>query len=288
MPVFKGYGVEGGQPGEPDRRIHHQHQAIIPSYKFNCCGIITEWGVDLNPDNGLGTFNFILQVWRPDPAATDTSTSECHNLADDYGNQSISLQNDTSNMGKVARVTPPPQNQLQFQIGDVLGFYVESNGAGSDSNNGVVVLNDNNYTSELVWRASVNMSAQPSQSGSCPYPIGTNGVLNTLTHAAPVISISVMTTSCPTIYSSLVPTASTPLPNLRGTVPGPLSGGLIARVMVAIFVVMSIIAIIIIIAVIVKRHSMTTKHTGIALSNQVYCKPVIQLYGESLKDYHVF
>ena len=206
--MFQGYT---GGAGAPARRIHHQHQAIIPSYKFNCCGNITEWGVDLNPDNGGGTFNFILQIWRPDSAATDTSG--CHSLVDDYSSKSISLQNDAINMGKIARVTPSLQDQLQFQKGDVLGFYVESNGAGSDYDNGVVTLNDSNHTSELVWHASVNISAQASQSGSCPYPVGTNGVLRSSTHAAPVISIAMTTYPCspitthwptPTVYFQMI------------------------------------------------------------------------------------
>ena len=43
LPFFQGY-IAGAE-----RRIHHKHQAIIPSYQLNCCGNITEWGVDLNP-----------------------------------------------------------------------------------------------------------------------------------------------------------------------------------------------------------------------------------------------
>ena len=85
----------------------------------------------------------------------------------------------------------------------MLGFYVESHGSGDgpdgdgDGDNGVVLLSSANYTSELVWFASIDVTAvQPSRSGSCPYPVGTNGVLNSSTHAAPVISISMMTTPC--------------------------------------------------------------------------------------------
>ena len=51
LPFFRGYDQAGA--GKPNRRIHHQHQAIIPNYKFNCCGNITAWGVDLNPDTAL-------------------------------------------------------------------------------------------------------------------------------------------------------------------------------------------------------------------------------------------
>ena len=98
----------------------------------------------------------------------------------------------------VARVTPLPQNQFQFQPGDVFSFYVESHGNQRDdlSDNGVVLLDRDSCTSELVWFASVDTTAQTSQSGSCPYPVGTTGILISLTHEARVISVSVITTSC--------------------------------------------------------------------------------------------
>ena len=193
LPFFQGYT---GEAGAPDRRIHHQHQAIIPSYKFNCCGNITEWGVDLNPDKRNGTFDFILQVWRPS-SLTTTNETKCYSLVDYFITKSIHITQIT----RVAIVTPNIQDQLHFQCGDVLGFYVESHGSGDqpggDGDNGVVLLSSANYTSELVWFASVDVTAvQPSQSDSCPYPVGTNGVLNSSTHAAPVISISMMTTPC--------------------------------------------------------------------------------------------
>ena len=223
MPVFQGYGDEGGQAGGSDRRIKHQHQAIIPSYKFNCCGNITEWGVDLNPDGTRAKFNFILQVWRPSPIV---NISGCYTLVDDFISTEITIEDNPVNE-RVARVTPSPQDQLQFQPGDVLGFYVESNGDGSsDHDNGVVVLEyDDNIQSaynEQAWFASIDVTAQTSQSGSCPYPVGNNGVLNSSTHAAPVISISMTTYSCyptmsvyinsPTVSSSAIYPSSSQSP----------------------------------------------------------------------------
>ena len=97
----------------------------------------------------------------------------------------------------LARVTPSAiQDQFQFQSGDVLGFYVESHGSGSNHDNGVALLVDANHTSELMWFASIDVTAQTSQSGSCPYPVGITGVLDSLTRAAPVISIAMTTYSC--------------------------------------------------------------------------------------------
>ena len=202
--MFQGYGEGKKQAGGPNRRIHHQHQTIIPSYKFNCCGNITEWGVDLNPDGTSAEFDFILQVWRPAPTV---GVSGCYSLVDNFVSIKITVEDNPANE-RVARVTPSLQDQLEFQPGDVLGFYVESNGDGnSDHDNGVVVLNSddqNQSYNELVWFAKIqDTSLAASQSGSCPYPVGTNGVLNSSTHAAPVISISITSYFCPESVSLL-------------------------------------------------------------------------------------
>ena len=173
-------------------RIQHQHQAIIPSYKFRCCGNITEWGVDLNPVDDATRFTFDFQVWRPSPTVDE---DECYSLVNNCIIRSTSLPADAT-INHVARVTPLPQDQLQFQPGDVLGFYVESHGTINDGDNGVVLLNNSSHINELVWFARINIAAQPPQTGSCPYPIGTNGELQTSTHAAPVISLSITTHSC--------------------------------------------------------------------------------------------
>ena len=81
-------------------------------------------------------------------------------------------------------MTPTPGKYAQFRPGDVLGFYLEDI---VDNNRGVVVLNSVTFTSELVWYASV-----ASQKGGClnTYSVGSSGDLNTLTRAAPVVSVS--------------------------------------------------------------------------------------------------
>ena len=199
LPIFQPYG------SGPSKRIQHQHQAIIPSYKFNCCGNITEWGVDLNPDGTDAEFDFILQVWRP------LNANGCYTLVDDYMSTAITTDVEPESR-RFARVTlSAVQDQLQFQSGDVLGFYVESYGSGSNHDNGVALLVDANHSSELVWFASIDTTAQTSQSGSCPYPVGTAGVLDSLTRAAPVISISMTTYLCPQSLSTtaLNPTSTT-------------------------------------------------------------------------------
>ena len=183
LPTFKDYrgdGVEGN-------RIRRRRQDIIPSYKFDCddmCGNITEWGVDVHPggDDHQNRYTLDLQVWRPSPTVDDFTgagqyTSVEYSLVGNNRFTSISLS------GGVAIVTPSPQDYIQFQPGDVLGFYVEE--ARSDFD-GVVVLTSGSFTSEVVWFASIAPTLATSQT---TYSIGSSGDLDTLIRAAPVISI---------------------------------------------------------------------------------------------------
>ena len=153
--------------------------------------------MDLNPVEDNLHFNFDFQVWRPSSTVNETG---CYSLVDNYAATSISIETMVTK-SHVARVTP--LYQLQFQPGDVLGFYVESETEISPEGNGVVLLDGGAFTSENVWYA--NITSRTSQSGSCPYSVGTDGVLNTLTRAAPVISISTLVYSC-----TRSPTFSTP------------------------------------------------------------------------------
>ena len=160
------------------------HQAIIPTYKFECnqmCGNITEWGVDVQPGGGPHSMEYTLdlQVWRPSPTVNDAGTG-CYSLVGSNRFTSIPLADD------VARVTPSPQDYIQFQPGDVLGFYVER---GRGDNDGVNILrSSSSFTLERVWVGEID--SPTSRSGSCPYSVGDEGVLDELTRAAPVISIS--------------------------------------------------------------------------------------------------
>ena len=258
----------------------------------------------MNPAENNISFDFILQVWRPSPTVNQDG---CYSLVDEFMITSTSIAI-TPPSDHVARVTPlPAEDQLQFQPGDVLGFYVESHGP-SNQDNGVVLLNntDCGYTSELVWYGSI--SALNSQTGSCPYPVGTSGsVLHSSTRAAPVISISTIKYSCPqslpTLVPTLVPTTSTSisntpfivtasvtspdqqLPRDTSTSPGSMSGsvdyGLIAGVVVTIVIVCVLTLVIVIIAsaiVVKKRNTMEktfdTTNSSMALSNQVYGESV--------------
>ena len=179
-PEFMNYG------NQFPRLLIHQ-QAIIPSYKLECCGNITGWGVDVHP-GGQGTtdrYTLDLQVWRPSSTVNDSTGSGCYSLVGNNRFTNIPLRN------LVARVTPSPQDYILFQSGDVLGVYVED---ARQTDDGVVVLTSDrstDFTSELVWYASIAPTMATSQNGYCPYLVGSDGVLNTMIQGAPVISVSI-------------------------------------------------------------------------------------------------
>ncbi len=159
------------------------------------CGNITEWGADLQPggtDHKNGAYSLEFQVWRPSPTVDDSTGTGCYSLVGNNRFTSITLD------GGVARETPLPQDYIMFRSGDVLGFYVEevddSNDNDDASNGVVVVTRPSSFTSELVWYASIAPTMATSQNGDCPYSVGSNGVLNTLTRAAPIITISTSNT----------------------------------------------------------------------------------------------
>ena len=177
LPKFMDYG------GMPTRILRH-NQAIVTSYKFVCdqmYGNITEWGVDVHRGGDMhqNTYTLDLQVWRPSPTVDDSTGTSQYSLVGNNRFTSISLDND-----QVARVTPLPQDYIQFQPGDVLGFYVEDAKGGGD---GVVVLTSpSSFTSEVVWYTSIDPAMATYQS---VYSVGSSGNLDSSTHAAPVISI---------------------------------------------------------------------------------------------------
>ena len=156
--------------------------------------------MDLNPVQDNHHFNFDFQVWRPSSTVNKTG---CYSLVDNYAAMSISIETMVTE-SHVARVTP--LYQLQFQPGDVLRFYVESDTEISPEDDGVVLLDSGAFNSEKVWYASI--TSRTSQSGSCPYPIETGGVLSLSTHAAPVISISTSVYSCARSPSLSISTSS--------------------------------------------------------------------------------
>ncbi len=143
--------------------------------------------MDVHPAGGGhdGLYNIDLQVWRPSPAV---QTTGCYSLVRNNRFTSVPLAN------QVAVVRPSPQEQIEFQPGDVLGFNLE-NTDGDDG--GVVILMDSSnqgdggYETEEVWLADFSNPVFGNE--ECLLAVGSQPpgrALNTMMSAAPVISVS--------------------------------------------------------------------------------------------------
>ena len=153
------------------------HQAIIPSYRFNCNGNITEWGVGVY--SSTSSYTLDLQVWRPSPTTDDSTGTGCYSLVGN--NRFVSI---TPSRGVVV-ATPSPQDYIQFQPGDVIGFYIEE--ASLLSNGAINLIKSGTYANQLVWLTSVAPEIATTLVTNCPLP----ALPWTSLRAAPVLSIAV-------------------------------------------------------------------------------------------------
>ena len=178
-------------------RIFQYHQAIIYTYRFNCCGIITAWGADVSPGERSRQYTIDFQVWRPSPTVFTAAGTGCYSLVGNNRFTRISISEG------LAKATPSPQDYVQFQPGDVLGFYMESDERGNEHGDpGIVLKNDpRSGNREEVWYTSIEPNDATLLGCSYSLPTGsTDPELSiTLTRAAPIISINTrkkITTSC--------------------------------------------------------------------------------------------
>ena len=162
-------------------------QAIITSYRFDCCGVVTEWRAFVE---GSGDAHFAeqpytisFQVWRPNsPSPVDTDG--CYNLTGFNHFSPIPLADpNTADRGIVTGV-PLESERIEVQPGDVVGFYLES----SYDHDGIQFSPDSAYRSEAVWYATGSYSEGPTY---CRFPVGLRGVLSSSTNRAPLITTTV-------------------------------------------------------------------------------------------------
>ena len=159
-------------------------QVIIASYKFVCCGNITEWHTALDTENEDGYYTTSFQVWRPSPTAQENG---CYSMVGENKFNSISVDDDAAEV----HATPEPSNIITVQPDDVVGYYVEFKGD-IDENSGVLL--DTRFSTDVVWYHT-GTDTDPIIFGrpQCPFPVGTgsDGSLKSSTNAAPLLSVSV-------------------------------------------------------------------------------------------------
>ena len=184
--------VRPGGGGEP-RFEYNPIRAIITSYKFNCCGVVTEWRAFVER-SGFGQFadqsyTISFQVWRPNSPST-VDTDGCYTMQGTNHFSPISLGDpDTADRGIVTGI-PLESERIEVQPGDVVGFYLESSRSTGD---GIQFARDRDNTSpntdETVWFATVSVTPRPE--AACMYPVGISGLLSSSTNLAPLITVTV-------------------------------------------------------------------------------------------------
>ena len=173
-----------------DTRPANPIQAIITSYSFNCCGVITEWRAFVEGSGG-GHFDdqpytISFQVWRPNsPSPVDN----CYSMTGVNYFPSIPLADPNSADRGIVTGTVPEGERIEVQPGDVVGFYLESSRIDDD---GIQFARDDDndlpYTSEDVWYATGAINSGPTE---CQLPVGPGRTLSSSTNRAPLITVTV-------------------------------------------------------------------------------------------------
>ena len=159
-------------------------QAIIPTYKFNCnCVNITSWETYVQPGGRsfyrTEVYDITFQVWRPSPTVTSSNGYEgCYSLVGENVFTSFTF----TEGGFIQLFPTPPSNSIiTAQSGDVVGYYTNSR---SGNNEGIQLERDSDYTVNIIWYNSPNLSPNNLVS------VGPNGLLPSSTSAAPMLKVT--------------------------------------------------------------------------------------------------
>ena len=210
-----------GDSDDRDTPDRDRFQAIVPAYTFQCSGRVTEWRACVLP-GGMSSEQYYIQfqVWRRTASIDD---GECYELVGSNTPQ------DGENMPEF--LSPPggggsnPLNrcvvlpvredrQIEFQSGDVVGYYVDyENDDSNDNYDGIQWIE---HHDNVVVHYRDGLSRDDIQSyyaidghnpTECGFPISGDSILYTLASsmsAAPIISLSIgksnTFSSCQTMY----------------------------------------------------------------------------------------
>ena len=109
-------------------------QAIVPAYRFQCSGRVKEWGACVQPGGDNEEYYIQFQVWRP------TGTEGCYELVgyneppveDTQEGSEVRGSRSTNReygilepVNRCVVLTVRENEQIDFQPGDVVGYYVD-------------------------------------------------------------------------------------------------------------------------------------------------------------------
>ena len=194
---------------------HDRFQAIVPAYRFQCSGRVTEWRACVQPGGGMEQYYIQFQVWRPtsiggcyklvdynipldDARMNETEISDSSVIIDAEG--FLSPPRDNSDSLRRCVVLPVRGNeQIEFQPGDVVGYYVDRLKNGKNETNGgiqwiedseVVVHYRDNLPREDIKTLYAIGGTRPTECGLEMSESGSH-TLNTSSTSAPIISLSI-------------------------------------------------------------------------------------------------
>ena len=195
-------------------------QAIVPTYTFQCSGRVTEWRVCLQPGGSSSEQYYIqFQVWR------STGINGCYELVgyniplDDARVEEAEISNSGTIIETEGFLSPPgdkddpldhcavlpvrENRQIEFQPGDVIGYYVDHYKDGDDRDKGGIQWIEGANDVEVYCRHSLQREDIKSQyaiggrnPNECGFQILGESVsysLDSPVSRAPVISLSIGT-----------------------------------------------------------------------------------------------
>ena len=124
--------VDRLEPNDANPRMGHL--VIVPEMKFNCHGYITGWSALLSFGFSESAFNGLnhditFQLWRPSPRDSGIFTFVGSSKIRFFPSSSpdgVTFINGSSNYFNLTSVTPSGGQNLRFQPGDVMGWYIHS------------------------------------------------------------------------------------------------------------------------------------------------------------------
>ena len=191
---------------------HDRFQAIVPAYTFQCSGRVTEWRACVQPAAKVSQYYIQFQVWR------STGIDGCYELvgyntpldADEslvsgsviiIGDDGYLLPGRDTAPNRCVVLPVRESQQIEFQPGDVIGYYLDYFLDAQDKNTGgiqwiededvVVHYKDDLPRTDIKSQYAISISnINPSV---CSFPTETSDLhsLSNVASSAPIISLSI-------------------------------------------------------------------------------------------------
>ena len=218
-------------------------QAIVPAYTFNCTGRVTEWRACVEPGGVVGRYYIQFQVWRPTgvpgcytmvgynapPEPTFDGMGEVNNI-----DQLLQPGERDGPLHRCVLLAVSEGEEIQFQPGDVIGYYVDQfryNGDDPDDGGVQVISNQNVVVYNRIdvplddLKTQYAIPALGPDPSSCGFELeGSDSnvfQMTSLTPGAPILSLSLVKVLFPisTTPSSKPTSTLTPTPTVLVGVP---------------------------------------------------------------------